>query len=80
MGRNNSVKLGLDPALQDKGCIESLIKSLSRFSEKALSILSGQSDPDLSAQKIGPALPKIFVITQVFRIQKSEFRMTRFAP
>lgn len=42
--------------LQDKGRIESLIKSLSRFSEKALLILSGQSDPDLSAQKIGPTL------------------------
>jgi len=42
--------------LQDKGRVESLIRSLSRFSEKTLLILSGQSDPDLTAQKIGPAL------------------------
>ncbi len=42
--------------LQDKGRIESLIRSLSRFSEKALLILSGQSNPDVAAKKIGPAL------------------------
>lgn len=48
--------LGRMDQLQDKDRIESLIHSLSRFSEKTLLILSGQSDPDLSAQKIGPAL------------------------
>ena len=42
--------------LQENGRIEGLIRSFSRFSEKALLILSGQSDPDVSAQKIGPAL------------------------
>jgi len=42
--------------LHDKGSIESLIQSLSRFSEKALLILSGKSDVNASAKKIGPAL------------------------
>jgi transposase len=42
--------------LQAKGRIETLIRSLSRFSERALLILSGGSDPNLSAVKIGPAL------------------------
>lgn len=42
--------------LQDKGRVEALIRSLSRFSDKTLLILSGKSVPDLSAQKIGPTL------------------------
>ena len=31
--------------LQDKGRVETLIRSLSRFSEKAMLILTGHSDP-----------------------------------
>ncbi len=42
--------------LQEKGEVETLIRSLSRFSEKALMILSGRSDPNLVTRKIGPAL------------------------
>ena len=42
--------------LHAKGSIETLIKSLSRFSEKVLLILSGKSDVSSSAKKIGPAL------------------------
>jgi len=42
--------------IRDKGEIETLIRSLSRFSEKALLILSGKSDIGASAKKIGPAL------------------------
>ena len=42
--------------IQDKGRIEPLIRSLSRFSEKTLMVLSGQSEPDVAAHKIGPAL------------------------
>jgi len=42
--------------IQDKGRIEPLIRSLSRFSEKTLMVLSGQSEPDVAAYKIGPAL------------------------
>jgi hypothetical protein len=42
--------------LQAKGRVETLIRSLSRFSEQTLLILSGQSDPAADAKKIGPAL------------------------
>ena len=42
--------------LHAKGSIETLIRSLSRFSEKVLLILSGKSDISASAKKIGPAL------------------------
>jgi transposase len=42
--------------LQEKGRVETLIRSLSRFSEKALLIISGQSDVTADAQKIGPVL------------------------
>lgn len=42
--------------LQAKGQIETLIRSLSRYSEKLLLILSGKSDVNASAKKIGPAL------------------------
>jgi hypothetical protein len=42
--------------LQAKGEIENLVRSLSRFSEKTLLILSGRSDVNASAKKIGPPL------------------------
>ena len=42
--------------LHVKGDIENLIRSLSRFSEKALLILSGKSEVQASAKKIGPSL------------------------
>ena len=42
--------------LQSKGRVETLIRSLSRFSEQALLIISGQSDLSADAKKIGPSL------------------------
>jgi len=42
--------------LQAKGDIENLIRSLSRFSEKTLLVLSGKSEVKASAKKIGPSL------------------------
>jgi len=42
--------------LQEKGEIESLVRSLSRFSEKVLLVLSGKSEIGADAKKIGPAL------------------------
>jgi hypothetical protein len=42
--------------LHAKGNIESLARSLSRFSEKVLLVLSNQSDVSASGKKIGPAL------------------------
>ncbi len=42
--------------LQEKDRVETLIRSLSRFSEKALLILSGKSDVSAASKKIGPGL------------------------
>ena len=50
------VTLGRMDQLQGKDRIETLIRSLSRFSEKVLLILSGRSDITATAKRIGPAL------------------------
>ncbi|MDA8135526.1 MAG: IS1634 family transposase [Desulfobacteraceae bacterium] len=42
--------------LQDKGRIETLIRSLAKFSERALLILSGKSDVKADSLTIGPTL------------------------
>jgi transposase len=42
--------------LHAKGAVETLIRSLSRYSERALLILSGKSDIGAESKKIGPAL------------------------
>ena len=42
--------------LHDKGRVETLIRSLARFSEKALMILSGKSDVKADSLTIGPTL------------------------
>jgi transposase len=48
--------IGRMDQLHAKGSIETLVRSLSRFSEKVLLILSGKGDVSVSAKKIGPAL------------------------
>jgi len=48
--------IGRMDKLQEKDRVETLIRSLSRFSEKVLLILSGQSDVSATSKKIGPAL------------------------
>jgi len=50
------VTLGRMDQMTEKGEVESLIRSLSRFSQKALLILSDKSKISASAKKIGPAL------------------------
>jgi hypothetical protein len=50
------VTLGRLDQMTEKGEVESLIRSLSRFSEKALLILSDKSAVSASALKIGPSL------------------------
>lgn len=42
--------------LHEKGRVETLIRSLSRYSEKVILILSGSSEVDAQGKKIGPAL------------------------
>jgi transposase len=48
--------IGRMDQIQEKGEIENLVRSLSRFSEKVLLVLSGKSDVRTDAKKIGPAL------------------------
>ena len=50
------VTVGRMDQLQEKGRIETLIRSLSRFSENTMLILSGNSNVLADAKKIGPAL------------------------
>ena len=42
--------------LNEKGDIETLVRSLARYSEKVLLVLSGKSDVSAETRKIGPAL------------------------
>jgi transposase len=42
--------------LQEKGEIENLVRSLSRFSDKVLLVLSGKNEIGAESKKIGPAL------------------------
>jgi hypothetical protein len=46
--------IGRMDQLRDGDGIETLVRSLSRFSEKALLVLSGKSDVQTTAKKIGP--------------------------
>ncbi|MGB5615539.1 MAG: IS1634 family transposase [Desulfobacterales bacterium] len=48
--------IGRMDKLQEKHRVETLIRSLSRFSEQALLILSGKSEVSADAKKIGPSL------------------------
>jgi hypothetical protein len=48
--------IGRMDQLQGKQRVETLIRSLSRFSEQALLILSGKSEVAADAKKIGPPL------------------------
>ncbi len=48
--------LGRLDKLQSKSRVETLVRSLARFSEKALSIISLKSNPKAHSQIIGPAL------------------------
>jgi len=42
--------------LHAKGDVENLVRSLAKYSERALMILSGNSDPKAKTYKIGPTL------------------------
>jgi transposase len=48
--------IGRMDRLQTKGRVETLIRSLSRFSERAMLILTGQSDVSAEVVKIGPPI------------------------
>ena len=42
--------------LHAKGNVETLVRSLARYSEKVLLVLSGKSDPSAQSKKVGPSL------------------------
>jgi transposase len=70
------VTIGRMDQLQAKDRIETLIRSLSRFSERALLVLSGKSDVSAEALKIGP--PIIFErLWKETGIQKAIKRLLR---
>lgn len=48
--------LGRLDKMNEKGEVETLIRSLSRYSEKVLLVLSGRSDVSAETRKIGPSL------------------------
>jgi transposase len=74
------VTLGRVERLQARGDIETLIRSLSRFSEKALLVLSGKADIQASAKKIGPALifERLWKELQIGQVIKSLLRERKF--
>jgi hypothetical protein len=72
--------------LQSKGRVETLIRSMSRFSEQALMIIPGKSELSANAKKVGP--PLIFerlwketgikdAISQILKDRKFEFDVER---
>ncbi len=74
------VTLGRMDQLQARGEIETLIRSLSRFSEKALLILSGKGDIQASAKKIGPGLifERLWKELQIGKVIKSHLGERKF--
>jgi transposase len=74
------VTLGRMDRLQARGDIETLVRSLSRFSEKALLVLSGQGDIQATAKKIGPALifERLWKDLQIGKVIKSHLGGRKF--
>ena len=66
--------------MQAKGRVETLIRSLSRFSERAMLILSGQSDVSADAVKIGPPIifERLWKETGIHKAIKSLLQDRRF--
>jgi len=66
--------------MQAKGRVETLIRSLSRFSERAMMILSGQSDVSADAVKIGPPIifERLWKETGIHKAIKSLLQDRRF--
>jgi transposase len=66
--------------MQAKGRVETLIRSLSRFSERAMLILSGQSDVSADAVKIGPPIifERLWKDTGIHKAIKSLLQDRRF--
>ena len=48
--------IGRIDELQERGQIDQLLKSLAKYSERALLLLAGSSDPEAESKKVGPVL------------------------
>lgn len=72
--------IGRMDQLQAKDRVETLIRSLSRFSERALLILSGQSDVSAEAVKIGPPIifERLWKETGIHKAMKQLLQDRRF--
>ena len=72
--------IGRMDQLQAKDRVETLIRSLSRFSERALLILSGQSDVSAEAVKIGPPIifERLWKQTGIHKAMKRLLQDRRF--
>lgn len=72
--------IGRMDKLQAKGRVETLIRSLSRFSERTLMILSGQSDVSAEAVKIGPSIifERLWKETGIYKAIKRLLQDRRF--
>ena len=72
--------IGRMDQLQAKDRVEILIRSLSRFSERALLILSGQSDVSAEAVKIGPPIifERLWKQTGIHKAMKRLLQDRRF--
>jgi hypothetical protein len=66
--------------LHAKSQVETLIRSLSRYSEKVLLVLSGKSDVSANAKKIGPALvfERLWKELGIQKVIKDLLRVRRF--
>src|SRR4030042_1469308 len=72
--------IGRMDRMQAKGRVETLIRSLSRFSEQAMLILSGQSDVSAEAVKIGPTIifERLWKETGIYKAIKRLLQDRRF--
>ena len=72
--------IGRMDQLQAKDRVETLIRSLSRFSERTLLILSGQSDVSAEAVKIGPPIlfERLWKETGIHKAMKQLLQDRRF--
>jgi len=67
------VTLGRLDKMQDKGEIERLVRSLSRFSRKSMLLLTSQNNPHVQVKKIGPGLifERLWQETEIASILKN---------
>ena len=73
--------IGRMDQIQQKETVETLVRSLSRFSEKVLMVLSGTGDVDAHSRTIGPALifDRIWKESGIQRVLRDHLSERKFA-